>query len=169
MLFVSITFYPCLYFRGNTDAYTKHNTPKYPVSESRRIIYCFSLYRNIIAKYSLLLHIFSLCSCLFTYDTVVYAYVGTQECGTVVAVGISGVVCIVISRTVGTLFGVLLSHLITRQWCRSQSQSQTQKPPMYEDVENITCTPTASSDMELKSNEAYHPLRKQHIPTTGTY
>ena len=100
----------------------------------------------------------------------VYVYVGTQECGTAVAVGITVVVCTVVSLTVGTLFGVLISHLITKPWCKSQSQSQTQKPvPMYEDVENITCTPAVSSDIELKSNEAYHPLRKQHIPTTGTY
>ena len=93
----------------------------------------------------------------------VYAYAGTQECRTAVAVGITGAVCTVVSLTVGALLGALFLHLITRARCKPQFQSQTQKPvPMYEDVENITSTPTASAGIELKSNEAYHPLRKQH-------
>ena len=106
---------------------------------------------------------------LFTYDAVVYTYiyVGTQECGTAVAVGITGVVCTVVSLTVGTLFGVFFLHLITKARCNPQSRSQTQKPvPMYVDVVNITSTPAASAEIELKSNEAYHSLRKQQISST---
>ena len=97
----------------------------------------------------------------------VYVFAGIQECGTAVAVGVTGVVCTVVAFTVGALFGALFLHLITRAQCKPQTRSHTQQPvPMYEDVENITLTPTASAGIELKSNEAYHPLRKQQISST---
>jgi len=36
---------------------------------------------------------------------------------------------------------------------------------MYEDVENVTPTGTESAVIELKSNEAYGPIKQQQIST----
>ena len=36
---------------------------------------------------------------------------------------------------------------------------------MYEDVENITATGTESAAIELKSNEAYGPVKQQEVST----
>jgi len=72
----------------------------------------------------------------------------------------------VVSLTIGAVLGALLLHLFTRVQSKPQSQSQTQKPvPMYEDVENISSTGRESAAIELKSNEAYGPVRQQHIST----
>ena len=91
----------------------------------------------------------------------------SQECVTVVSIAITGAVCTVVSLTVGVLLGVLLLHLITRGRGKPQSQGRPQKPvPMYEDVENSTPIAAASAGIEVKSNEAYRPLRKPHISTT---
>ena len=79
---------------------------------------------------------------------------------------ITGVPCIVLSFTVGTLLGAFLHHLITRLRSKPQSQHQSQKSvPMYEDVENITSTGREGAAIEMKSNEAYGPVRQQEIST----
>ena len=89
-----------------------------------------------------------------------------EQFSTAAVAAITGVPCIVVSLTVGALLGVLLYHLITRVQSKPQSQAQTQKPvPMYEDVQNITSTGTESATIELKSNEAYGPVRQREIST----
>jgi len=91
-------------------------------------------------------------------------YLDTQDLSTAAVAAITGVLCTAISLTVGVLLGALLYHLITRARSKPQPQSRTQNlVSMYEDVQNITPTRTESAAIELKSNEAYGPIRQQEL------
>ena len=64
-----------------------------------------------------------------------------------------------VSLIVGSLLGALLHYLNTR--VQNKPLSKTQKTvPIYEDVQNTLSTGIESAAIELKSNEAYDPLRQ---------
>ena len=98
-------------------------------------------------------------------------YLDTPALSTAAVVAITGVLCAVISLTVGALLGALLHHLITR----AQGKPPTPSPPpvaTYEDVDVSTARGGASGhseqSIELKSNEAYGPVEKR-IVTSHQY
>ena len=65
------------------------------------------------------------------------------------AVAITAVVCGLCSFTSGLLLGVLLTRCHVH--CHGkQKRSQTERPPVYEDI-----NPEVRTDIELQHNEAY--------------
>ena len=80
---------------------------------------------------------------------------------------IVGVPSIVVSFFAGALLGALLHHcLIIRLRNKPKSQSLTQnRIPMYENIEDVASKGTAIAEIEMKSNEAYGPVRQQQIST----
>ena len=65
------------------------------------------------------------------------------------AVGITAVVGGLCSFTAGLLLGVLLTQCYVHCY-RKQKRGQTERPPVYEDLQ-----PEMKADIELKHNEAY--------------
>ena len=65
------------------------------------------------------------------------------------AVAISAVVAGLCSFTAGLLLGVLLTRCGVH-CCRKQKRGQTERPPVYEDIQ-----PDEKAGIELKHNEAY--------------
>ena len=65
------------------------------------------------------------------------------------AVAITAVVGGLCSFTAGLLLGVLLTQCHVH-CCRKQKRGQTERPPVYEDIQ-----PEMKADIELQHNEAY--------------
>ena len=65
------------------------------------------------------------------------------------AVAITAVVGGLCSFTAGLLLGVLLTQCHVH-YHRKQKRGQTERPPVYEDIQ-----PEMKADIELKDNEAY--------------
>jgi len=95
------------------------------------------------------------------------SYIGdTQQLSYGAAVAITGVLCSVVSFTVGGLLGAFLLHLITRGRGKPPT---TPHPPVasYEEVEVSTTAREVrghrEESIDLKSNEAYGPIDKRII------
>ena len=90
----------------------------------------------------------------------------TQQLSYGAAVAITGVLCSVVSFTVGALLGALLLHLITR--AQGKPPTKPHSPvASYEEVDMSTITKEVKGHKEesidLKSNEAYGPVEKRII------
>ena len=90
-----------------------------------------------------------------------------KEFSTASVAVIVGVPSIVISFFAGALLGALLHHCcIIRMHNKPQSLSQTQNHrATYENVEDIASKRKAIAEIEMKSNEAYGPVRQKQIST----